>query len=60
MNKHEIDKTSEDSRPNPPMPGHDVQAAWGKCDGDDEKSMPMPPPLWTRYMDSRLREYCKR
>jgi hypothetical protein len=51
-------KTSENDRPMPAMPGHDVATSWGKCDVDDYRLMPAPPPLWTHHMDSRHKEYC--
>lgn len=41
-------------------PGAPVVAAprWAKS-GDRQES-PAPPPVWTRYIDSRLKQFCTR
>jgi hypothetical protein len=38
---------------------HTLQAApWSKPDKPPEA--PAPPPVWTRYVDSRLKQFCVR
>lgn len=41
-------------------PGMDVKPAlaWGKSAKRDDT--PVPPPVWTRYIDSRLKQFCAR
>jgi hypothetical protein len=43
--------------PNPAAP---LEAAtrWPKADKRQES--PAPPPVWTRYIDSRLKQFCTR
>ena len=36
-----------------------VLPAWGKPDTSRTLS-PAPPPVWTRYIDSRLKQFCTR
>lgn len=33
--------------------------AWGKAE-QPRVGMPAPPPVWTRYIDSRLKQFCAR
>jgi hypothetical protein len=38
---------------------HTVQAApWSKS--EKQSDAPAPPPAWTRYIDSRLKQFCVR
>jgi len=42
------------------LPGadHTANASWGKSDKHHDS--PAPPPVWTRYIDSRLKQFCAR
>ena len=43
-----------------PLPGtvQSANASWDKSSG--RQDAPAPPPVWTRYIDSRLRQFCAR
>ena len=36
----------------------DTTNPWAKT--DKRNDMPAPPPVWTRYIDSRLKQFCTR
>jgi hypothetical protein len=40
-------------------PGGQTNTPWGKAD-DKRPDTPVPPPVWTRYIDSRLKQFCAR
>jgi len=42
------------------LPGSDQASTtpWGKT--DKPLDTPAPPPVWTRYIDSRLKQFCVR
>lgn len=40
-------------------PGGQTSTEWGKTD-DKRRDTPVPPPVWTRYIDSRLKQFCVR
>lgn len=42
------------------LPGNDDRPAmpWGKS--EKRENHPAPPPVWTRYIDSRLKQFCVR
>ena len=42
------------------LPGNDNRPAtpWGKT--EKREDLPAPPPTWTRYIDSRLKQFCAR
>lgn len=40
-------------------PGGQTNTQWGKAD-DKPRDTPVPPPVWTRYIDSRLKQFCVR
>ena len=43
-----------------PGPSHTQQAApWPQTD-KQRSDAPAPPPVWTRYIDSRLKQFCVR
>jgi hypothetical protein len=44
------------------FPGRDSQAdiPWGKLNDKPQQHTPAPPPVWTRYIDSRLKQFCVR
>lgn len=63
--KHEIHENnlSPAAMKTPASPPQDMGSAntWGNP--DDKRpaySMPAPPPVWTRYIDSRLKQFCTR
>jgi hypothetical protein len=35
-------------------------AVWGKPASPKRPDSPAPPPVWTRYIDSRLKQFCTR
>jgi len=37
-----------------------VTPTWGKPDDAKRSLSPAPPPVWTRYIDSRLKQFCSR
>lgn len=44
----------------PPPPAQKTAACWGKGNGGGESVQLAPPPAWTRYIDSRLKQFCTR
>jgi hypothetical protein len=36
-----------------------INTPWGKAD-EKRRESPAPPPVWTRYIDSRLKQFCVR
>lgn len=60
--KREINQTSgtgTKTAPEAPMQQAPAFPAWGKPD-DKRDPSPAPPPVWTRYIDSRLKQFCTR
>ena len=43
----------------PSHPGHPAPV-WAVTEDNREISIVVSPPQWTRYIDSRLKHYCKR
>ena len=43
----------------PPAPAQAAASNWDKSDKTRHQS-PAPPPVWTRYIDSRLKQFCTR
>lgn len=41
-------------------PGGQTNTQWAKEADDKRRDMPVPPPVWTRYIDSRLKQFCVR
>jgi hypothetical protein len=42
-------------------PGFNSPSQWTKSDkGPEAPNAPAPPPVWTRYIDSRLKQFCTR
>ena len=41
-----------------PGAGGETTSPWGK--NDKRRDTPAPPPVWTRYIDSRLKQFCVR
>ena len=41
-----------------PGSGSEANTPWGKT--QKQKEAPAPPPVWTRYIDSRLKQFCAR
>ena len=41
-----------------PGSGGDTNTPWGK--NEKRRETPAPPPVWTRYIDSRLKQFCVR
>ena len=41
-------------------PGRDVALSWEKSDADDDTPALAPPPVWTRYIEDRLKHHCVR
>jgi hypothetical protein len=41
-----------------PAPGDTPNTPWGKAEKPHDA--PAPPPVWTRYIDSRLKQFCVR
>jgi hypothetical protein len=39
-------------------PAGQMNTPWGKA--DEKRQSPAPPPVWTRYIDSRLKQFCVR
>ena len=38
-----------------------ASSAWAQTvSGDKRPDAPQPPPVWTRYIDSRLKQFCAR
>ena len=37
-----------------------ASAAWGAASPEKHPEQPAPPPTWTRYIDSRLKQFCVR
>ena len=48
-------KTNPEAR----VPEVSAQPTWGK-DEEHRVLSPAPPPVWTRYIDSRLKQFCTR
>lgn len=44
--------------PLPPAAPLEAASKWAKADNGQES--PAPPPVWTRYIDSRLKQFCTR
>jgi len=40
------------------LPGSQASDSWGKP--EKRPDAPPPPPVWTRYIDSRLKQFCAR
>ena len=59
MKRHATTNTGTVKASASPDP-HTIQAAapWSKPAKRDEP--PAPPPVWTRYIDSRLKQFCVR
>lgn len=47
---------AESGRPQMPQP---PQPQWNKL-SPDSPSLPAPPPIWTRYIDSRFKQFIHR
>ena len=43
----------------PPAPAQQAAMSWGKPSNPQHQA-PAPPPVWTRYIDSRLKQFCAR
>ncbi|MDB5292368.1 MAG: hypothetical protein JWL69_3609 [Phycisphaerales bacterium] len=58
----DIHSSSAGFKANPsPAPGNAFVTPWGKPDDPrSPSSTPAPPPVWTRYIDSRLKQFCTR
>ena len=58
--KRESENTSEIPKVSvaPPGTAQVVTTPWGKTEKRLES--PAPPPIWTRYIDSRLKQFCAR
>jgi len=41
-----------------PGSGSEAHTPWGKT--EKRHDTPAPPPVWTRYIDSRLKQFCAR
>lgn len=37
-----------------------VASPWTTPDAHDGRDAPAPPPVWVRYIDSRLKQFCTR
>jgi hypothetical protein len=57
--KHEAKQTSGSVK-EISLPGNTIKPTtpWGKI--DKQQDTPAPPPVWTRYIDSRLKQFCVR
>ena len=42
----------------PPGTAQETTTPWGKTEKGSQS--PAPPPVWTRYIDSRLKQFCAR
>ena len=56
--KPEEENTSAAKAVAPPGAVPESNTTWGKA--DKSKDTPAPPPVWTRYIDSRLKQFCAR
>jgi hypothetical protein len=45
--------------PPPSVPHFGLSSPWVK-DQKTDADAPAPPPVWTRYIDSRLKQFCTR
>ena len=55
----ESTKTTGNLETSSPAPGMSA-SAWEKDSAAKRSDTPQPPPVWTRYIDSRLRQFCTR
>ena len=51
--------TTAKTDPEARVPQVSANPAWGK-DEQQRVLSPAPPPVWTRYIDSRLKQFCTR
>ncbi|MDB5171947.1 MAG: hypothetical protein JWO87_1737 [Phycisphaerales bacterium] len=66
--KHEVSNINDSSARlkanSSPTPGNALGTPWGKWEKSDDPHSPSaisaPPPVWTRYIDSRLKQFCTR
>jgi hypothetical protein len=58
MKRHVTTNTGT-AKANPTPEPHALSASpWGKT--EKRSDAPAPPPVWTRYIDSRLKQFCVR
>lgn len=59
MMKRQSDSTSGNAKVVAlPGTGGEANPQWGKT--PKRQDTPAPPPVWTRYIDSRLKQFCAR
>ncbi len=51
---------SSKANPDPHHAPVSYAAPWEKPSTSNQQSEPAPPPIWTRYIDSRLKQFCTR
>ena len=58
--KRQAESTSETTKvvAAPPGATGEAHTPWGKP--EKRHDTPAPPPVWTRYIDSRLKQFCAR
>ena len=57
--KRQVENTSGNSKSLAP-PGNSGEANTPWTKSQKRQDAPAPPPVWTRYIDSRLKQFCAR
>ena len=57
MMNSETSKSQIDKNFTPPPPAQQIAQPWDKSQSQAQWA---PPPVWTRYIDSRLKQFCTR